>query len=100
VTVTASATPSAVARCERVAGAGSLEGSGIDFNLRRSLVFARDTGINDGLRLRGRVAPEFHAFNTSGHIPIPRVAATGEAAYSPPCGFARCLRWHRLGRPL
>src|SRR5882757_3216958 len=31
---------------------------GIDFNLRRSLVFARDTGINDGLRLRRRVAPE------------------------------------------
>src|SRR5258705_2478362 len=31
---------------------------GIDFNLRRSLVFERDTGINDGLRLRRRVAPE------------------------------------------
>jgi hypothetical protein len=32
---------------------------GIDFYLRWSLVFARDTGINDGLRLRRRrVAPE------------------------------------------
>src|SRR6476660_282612 len=31
---------------------------GMDFNLRRSLVFARDPGINDGLRLRRRVTPE------------------------------------------
>src|SRR6266403_3552664 len=31
---------------------------GMDFNLRRSLVFASDPGINDGLRLRRRVTPE------------------------------------------
>jgi hypothetical protein len=30
-------------------------------------------------------------FNTSGHIPIPRLAAAGDPSYSPPCGFARCL---------
>src|SRR5258705_11352574 len=41
-----------------LAAINSFKVRGIDFNLRRSLVFARDTGINDGLRLRRRVAPE------------------------------------------
>jgi hypothetical protein len=31
------------------------------------------------------------AFNTSGHIPIPRVAATGDPSYSPDRGLPRCL---------
>jgi hypothetical protein len=37
-----------------LAAINSFKVRGIDFNLRRSLVFARDTGINDGLRLRWR----------------------------------------------
>ena len=36
------------------------------------------------------------AFNTSGHIPIPRVGAAGDPSSSPYCGLARCLRWDRL----
>src|SRR5947209_15797128 len=31
------------------------------------------------------------AFNTSGHIPIPPVAASGDPSYSPDCGLPRCL---------
>jgi hypothetical protein len=31
------------------------------------------------------------AFNTSGHIPIPRVAAADPSHNSPTCGFPRCL---------
>src|SRR4029077_2346000 len=33
------------------------------------------------------------AFNTSGHIPIPRVAASGDPSYSPYCGLSRCPCW-------
>ena len=39
------------------------------------------------------------AINTSGHIPIPRVAASEDPSYSPSCGFPRCLCWDRLGQP-
>ena len=42
--------------------------------------------VSGVLKVRGA-----RAFNTSGHIPIHRVAAAGDPSYSPYCGLARCL---------